>query len=64
MTCVSQILDLSSPLKNTTEPAFLDTYANLLYKSGKKNEALCGSRKLLTPAPKMNGLVTSQRSTK
>lgn len=51
MTCVSQILDLSSQLKNTTEPAFLDTYANLLYKSGKKNEAIVWQQKAVDASP-------------
>jgi hypothetical protein len=51
MTCVSQILDLSSPLKNTTEPAYLDTYANLLYKAGKKNEAIAWQQKAVEASP-------------
>jgi thioredoxin-related protein len=51
MSCVSQILDLSSPLKNTTEPAFLDTYANLLYKSGKKDEAIVWQQKAVDASP-------------
>ncbi|MBO9198649.1 MULTISPECIES: thioredoxin family protein [Niastella] len=43
--CVSQILDLSSQLKHTTVPAYLDTYANLLYKLGKKDEAIAMEQK-------------------
>jgi hypothetical protein len=35
----------ASQLKNSTEPAFLDTYANLLYKLGKKNEAIAWQQK-------------------
>jgi thioredoxin-related protein len=51
MSCVSQILDLSSPLKNSNEPAFLDTYANLLYKSGKKTEAIAWEQKAVDASP-------------
>lgn len=49
--CVSQILDISSQLKNTNEAAFLDTYANLLYKSGKKNEAIALQQKAVDASP-------------
>lgn len=49
--CVSQILGLSSQLKNTNEAAFLDTYANLLYKSGKKNEAIALQQKAVDASP-------------
>ncbi|WP_205514047.1 thioredoxin family protein [Longitalea arenae] len=45
MTCVSKILELSSQLKSSTEPAFLDTYANLLYKTGKIEEAMVWQQK-------------------
>jgi thioredoxin-related protein len=51
MTCVSQILDYSSQLKNSTEPAFLDTYANILYKLGKKDEAIALEQKALNATP-------------
>lgn len=51
MTCVSQILDLSSQLKHTNEPAFLDTYANLLYKAGKKNEAIGWQQRAVDASP-------------
>ena len=49
--CVSQILDISSQLKTSTEPAFLDTYANLLYKTGKKEEAIAMEQKALEASP-------------
>jgi thioredoxin-related protein len=51
MTCVSQILDYSSQLKNSNEPAFLDTYANILYKLGKKEEAIALEQKALNATP-------------
>lgn len=49
--CVSQILNISSQLKTTNEPAFLDTYANLLYKTGKKEEAIAMEQKALDASP-------------
>jgi predicted Zn-dependent protease len=49
--CVSQILDISSQLKNTNEAAYLDTYANLLYKTGKKNEAIAMQQKAVDASP-------------
>jgi thiol-disulfide isomerase/thioredoxin len=49
--CVSQILDLSSQLKTTNEPAYLDTYANLLYKTGKKDEAIAWQQKAVDASP-------------
>jgi len=51
MTCVSQILDYSSQLKNSNEPAFIDTYANILYKLGKKEEAIALEQKALNATP-------------
>ncbi|WP_081146868.1 thioredoxin family protein [Niastella vici] len=51
MNCVSKILDWSSPLKNSKEPAFLDTYANLLYKLGKKEEAIAMEQKAVDLSP-------------
>ena len=47
MTCVAEILDWSKRLKESNEPAFLDTYANILYKMGKKTEALAWEQKAL-----------------
>jgi thioredoxin-related protein len=47
MTCVSQVLDWSKQLKNSTTPAFLDTYANILYKLGKKDAAIALEQKAL-----------------
>lgn len=51
MTCVAQILDWSKQLKETKEPAFLDTYANLLYKLGKKDAAIALEQKALDLSP-------------
>jgi thioredoxin-related protein len=51
MTCVSQILDWSKQLKDAKEPAFLDTYANLLYKLGKKDAAIALEQKALDMSP-------------
>ncbi len=51
MTCVAQILDWSKQLKDAKEPAFLDTYANLLYKLGKKDAAIALEQKALDLSP-------------
>lgn len=51
MTCVSKILDWGSQLKTSNEPAYLDTYANLLYKSGKKEEAIALEQKAVNISP-------------
>ena len=40
MTCVANILDWSKRLKESSNAAFLDTYANILYKLGKKDDAI------------------------
>ena len=40
MSCVSEVLDWSKRLKETNNPAFLDTYANVLYKLGHKDDAI------------------------
>lgn len=40
MSCVSDVLNWSKRLKDNKEPAFMDTYANILYKLGKKDEAI------------------------
>ncbi|HEX6426421.1 MAG TPA: thioredoxin fold domain-containing protein [Niastella sp.] len=57
MTCVSQILDWSKQLKNAKDPAFLDTYANLLYKLGKTDDAIALEQKAhdLSPANERSG---------
>jgi tetratricopeptide (TPR) repeat protein len=47
MTCVSTILDWSRQLKNSNTPMFMDTYANILYKLGKKDEAISLEQKAL-----------------
>jgi tetratricopeptide (TPR) repeat protein len=51
MTCVSQILDWSKQLKDAKNPAYLDTYANLLYKLGKKDAAVALEQKALDISP-------------
>lgn len=41
MTCVSEALEWSKrSFKDNNEPGFMDTYANILYKLGKKEEAI------------------------
>jgi len=35
MTCVAGVLDCTKRLRDSQEPAYLDTYANILYKLGK-----------------------------
>jgi hypothetical protein len=40
MTCVSDVLDWGKRLKDNTDPTLVDTYANILYKLGKKDEAI------------------------
>ena len=40
MTCVSDILDWAVKLKESNEYAAMDTYANILYKLGHKDEAI------------------------
>lgn len=47
MTCVSQILDWSKQLKDANTPAFMDTYANILYKLGKKDAAIALEEKAI-----------------
>jgi hypothetical protein len=50
MTCVSDILNWSKGLK-TADPAFMDTYANVLYKLGKKDEAIALETKAVSLTP-------------
>jgi len=45
MTCVTHILDWSIQLKNSNNSAYMDTYANILYKLGKKDEAMAMEKK-------------------
>jgi thiol-disulfide isomerase/thioredoxin len=55
MSCVAQVLDWSKRLKETGNPAFLDTYANILYKTGHKDDAIALEQKaidLSAPADK------------
>ncbi len=48
MKCVTEALDWSKrSFKNEENPAFIDTYANILYKLGKKDEALTWEKKAL-----------------
>ncbi|HWB92558.1 MAG TPA: TlpA disulfide reductase family protein [Puia sp.] len=48
MTCVADILDWSKHLSETNNPAYLDTYANILYKLGKKEDAIALEEKALS----------------
>ncbi len=53
MTCVSDALDWSKrSFQDNPNPAFMDTYANILYKMGKKDDAISWEQKAadLTPA--------------
>lgn len=50
MTCVGNILDWSKHLRDTGNPAFMDTYANILYKLGKKEDAIALEEKALNLA--------------
>jgi len=47
MSCVSNILDWSKRLKDNGEAGYVDTYANILYKLGKKDDAIALETKAL-----------------
>lgn len=51
MTCVSEVLDWSKRLKDNKEPGFMDTYANILYKLGKKDDAIALEAKAISLSP-------------
>ena len=51
MTCVSEVLDWSKRLKDGGDPGFMDTYANILYKLGKKDDAIALETKAVDKAP-------------
>lgn len=52
MKCVAEALDWSKrSFKDSNNPAFIDTYANILYKLGKKDEALTWEKKAYDLAP-------------
>lgn len=51
MTCVSDILDWSKRLKEGEDPGVMDTYANILYKLGKKDEAIALETKAVSMLP-------------
>ncbi|NLR80927.1 thioredoxin family protein [Chitinophaga eiseniae] len=51
MQCIEQALEWSKrSFKDKEIPAFMDTYANLLYKAGKKSEALAWEEKAMNKA--------------
>lgn len=51
MQCIEQALEWSKrSFKDKEVPAFMDTYANLLYKAGKKEDALAWEEKALNKA--------------
>jgi thiol-disulfide isomerase/thioredoxin len=51
MTCVSDVLDWSKRLKDNSEAGFVDTYANILYKLGKKDDAIALETKVVGMVP-------------
>ena len=51
MSCVSQILDWSKNLRNSSDPGFMDTYANILYKLGKNDDAIALEEKAISMTP-------------
>ncbi len=52
MTCVSEALEWSKrSFKDQPIPAFMDTYANILYKMGKKDEAIAMEEKIVNLVP-------------
>jgi predicted NodU family carbamoyl transferase len=51
MTCVTAVLEWSKQLKDGKEPGFMDTYANILYKLGKKDDAIALEEKAMGLAP-------------
>ena len=49
MTCVSEALEWSKrSFKDQPNPAFMDTYANILYKMGKKDDAIAWEEKAVS----------------
>jgi len=52
MKCVEEALEWSKrSFENQKNPAFIDTYANILYKLGKRDEAVSWEKKALDLAP-------------
>jgi thiol-disulfide isomerase/thioredoxin len=51
MTCVGEVLDWSKRLKDGSDAAFIDTYANILYKLGKKDDAIALETKAIGMVP-------------
>ena len=52
MACVEQALEWSKrSIDQTQEPALMDTYANILYKLGKKDEAIEWETKAMNAEP-------------
>jgi len=55
MTCVAGALDWSrNSFKDNSEPAYMDTYANLLYKMGRKEEAITWEQKAIDGSDEMD----------
>ncbi len=53
--CLAEALKWSKlSFKDNNEPAFMDTYANILYKLGKKDEALSWEKKALELVPEID----------
>ncbi len=62
MNCVAEALEWSKrSFKDKENPMFMDTYANILYKMGKKNEAITWEEKALSLAEE-NGKKTYQET--
>ena len=56
MTCVSEALEWSKrSFKDNQNPGFMDTYANILYKMGRKDEAVTWEEKALALVPAAEG---------
>jgi len=51
MSCVGAVLDWSQQLKDGNKPELMDTYANILYKLGKKEDAIALEEKALALVP-------------
>jgi thioredoxin-related protein len=51
MTCVSEVLDWGKRLKDDSDGSLVDTYANILYKLGKKDDAIALETKAISIVP-------------
>lgn len=51
LSCVTAVLDWSQQLKDGNQPELMDTYANILYKLGKKDDAIALEEKAIALVP-------------